>query len=95
MLIYCTLISFFLIKSIDSKKCDSNWSSIEGKCVTYSIIKSTFHEAIAMCKNLSGRLIEIHNFEAGKIVAQHAATAFGVKNPDFWIGIGDQQNHGL
>ena len=95
MLIYFTLISFLLIKSIDSKKCDINWSSIEGKCVKYSTEKSTFHEAIAMCKNSSGRLIEIHNFQAGKIVAQLAATAFGVTHPDFWIGIDDQQNHGL
>ena len=95
MFVYCFFISFFLIESIDSQTCDTNWSLIEGKCVKYSTEKSTFHEAVALCKNQSGRLIEIHNSEAGKIIALNAAIVFGVEQPDFWIGIDDQQNHGL
>ena len=42
-----------------------------------------------------GRLIEIHNSDASQTLATTAVTAFGVEQPDFWIGICEQQDHGL
>ena len=60
----------------------------------FSTEKLTYNEAVSSCSGLSGRLIEIHNSNASKILAEEAATAFGVEKPDFWIGINDEQDHG-
>ena len=88
------LLFFWNYGLVHCQTCDSGWTLVEEKCLKFSTEKATFYDATTACSDIGGRLIEIHNANASEATAESASTAFGVDQPDFWIGITDQQNHG-